>query len=78
MLCLCCARSPHTADGAGHPPPPSVFLAAKLQSGDAQLEAQGAHGFWELATNKAYYPLFTAEFLSHILRATRSHHAGAS
>lgn len=38
--------------------------------------SQGAHGFWELATNKAYYPFFTAEFLSHILNATRSHHAG--
>jgi hypothetical protein len=53
----------------------SIFLAAKLLSGEPELEAQGAHGFWELATNRAYDRFFTAELVTHILNATRSHHA---
>lgn len=55
----------------------SVFLAAKMATGDKELEPQGAHGFWELASNKDYFPLFTHTMLQCIIQGLHSQWGGA-
>jgi hypothetical protein len=52
------------------------FLIAKMQSGRDDLEAEGAHGFWEMATNKEYHPYFTFEWLQPVVKGLKSSYGG--
>ena len=56
----------------------SIFLTSKMKTQGKELEPQGAHGFWELATNRDYFHLFTDTMLTSIVTGLDSRWAGMS